>query len=129
MTATFDPTKPVQTRDGRKARIVAILANPTASYPIICVITEKDGSEEMESFTLNGRASMHRSETHEDLINVPETVTRYLNLGNAYCGGETAFKAAQKRSPYFKVLELVTNGDKVVSTKIHPAAEATPFTA
>ncbi|NIA67799.1 hypothetical protein HBA54_04275 [Pelagibius litoralis] len=70
---TFDPTKPVQTRDGRKARIICTDRRTTV-YSILALITENDGYEYIESYTKAG----HRYGDEDcdscsvDLINIPE---------------------------------------------------------
>ena len=49
---TFDPTKPVQTRDGRKARIICTdLNNP--AFRIVAVI-DHPGGEYVETYYSNG---------------------------------------------------------------------------
>lgn len=73
---TFDPTKPVQTRDGRPARIIA--TGLLQTQPILAVITytagersevfNKDGSYLFVSDNCNGM----------DLINIPRKV--YVNV-------------------------------------------------
>jgi hypothetical protein len=65
----FDPTKPVQTRDGRKARIVCMDAN-TVEYPIIALLAGPAGVEYPISFALNGKFYTNR-EHPNDLINIP----------------------------------------------------------
>jgi len=42
---SFDPTKPVQTRDGRKARI--LYTDIKSGYPIVALTTEPGGVEIM----------------------------------------------------------------------------------
>lgn len=65
----FDPTKPVQTRDGRAARILATDAK-NACYPIIAVIQTSAG-EKPQSYTLEGRFCFGVTDD-TDLVNVPE---------------------------------------------------------
>jgi len=77
----FDPTKPVQTRDGRKARIVA--QGLKSHYSIIAVITEPDGGEHATTHTAEG---VYRSGSSvpglNDLVNVPEKrrIKGFLNV-------------------------------------------------
>jgi hypothetical protein len=66
---TFDPNKPVQTRDGRKARIIA--TDAAGDYPIVVLVTE-DGIEQAAQHRADG--TWHASGRH-DLINVPERRT------------------------------------------------------
>ena len=81
MSKPFDPTKPVQTRDGRPARIVA--QGLKSHYSIIAVITEPDGGERAITHTAEG---VYRSGSSEpglnDLINVPEKrrIKGFFNL-------------------------------------------------
>lgn len=76
---TFDPTKPVQTRDGRKARILCVDIE-SQSYPIVAAI-KGVRSETVESFTSEGRSWLE-SESDDDLINIPPQVvkTYYKNI-------------------------------------------------
>jgi hypothetical protein len=66
---TLDLTKPVQTRDGDKARIVCVDANKV--NPIIALVYYK-GEEMSLSFTKNGHFYGDTREFGMDLINVPE---------------------------------------------------------
>lgn len=66
-----DLTKPVQTRDGRKARIVST-ALSNESYPVGAVITDAHGCDTFETFTSDGRyaATVNDPRPH-DLVNIP----------------------------------------------------------
>lgn len=74
MTKKFDPTKPVQTRDGRKARIICTDVNHKF-YPIMALVQDFDGSEYAVSFTVDGCA-LHQGddELPKDLVNTPPAV-------------------------------------------------------
>lgn len=61
---TFDVTKPVQTRDGRKARIIC--TNKKGSFPIVAIIEAGD-SEGVLAFNEHGE----RSCDDIALVNVP----------------------------------------------------------
>lgn len=74
---TFDPTKPVQTRDGRKARILA--TDLSGSYSIAAVITEDNGEIFLERFASDGR-ELFAEETPLDLVNVPERTERFFAI-------------------------------------------------
>jgi hypothetical protein len=66
----IDLTKPVQTRDGRKARILCIDANN--DYPIVGLY-EYEGSEQSATWMLDGTYLVHSPRaTGYDLVNVPE---------------------------------------------------------
>lgn len=88
----FDPTKPVQTRDGRKARIITTEAhNPT--YPIIALVKNKSGVEEPNAFTLDGFFNEGSPGWALDLVNVPTKISlvQYVNVyrhasGRVYAG-------------------------------------------
>jgi hypothetical protein len=45
---------PVCTRDGRDVRIICF-DRDNDNYPIVALVKSRDGSEEMNSFTINGR--------------------------------------------------------------------------
>ena len=77
----FDPTKPVQTRDGRKARIIATDASDP-HFPIVALLTQKAGGERPERYTFAGRYYFGDDILRPtDLVNVPpEKYVRWLNL-------------------------------------------------
>lgn len=85
MAKPLDLTKPVQTRNGRAAKIAAVLKNPKHNYPIFAVVTERDGSESTSSHTLAG-GLFSAGESPSDLVNVPEKI-EYLRYVNIYAGG------------------------------------------
>ena len=88
MNETFDPTKPVQRKNGLKARIISTdLKNP--HYPIVAAVTGLDGVETVQSYTAEGRWRREH-ETHLDLINIKERVTRKVWV-NVYPGCMTAY--------------------------------------
>ena len=67
----IDLNKPVQTRDGRKARILATdVAHET--YPVAAAVTSANGKEEyIEAYTALGTYTKGISENYMDLVNVP----------------------------------------------------------
>jgi len=72
----FDPTKPVQTRDGRKARIICTDRND-ADFPIVALVD--DGVyEEPKTYDSEGAYLPNMGESASDLINIPDT--KYLNV-------------------------------------------------
>lgn len=77
----FDPTKPVQTKSGKPARILAT-DRKNSKYPIIALVTYPAGGEEVESFRSNGIFYADASLSERDLINVPEkrTYERWVNV-------------------------------------------------
>jgi hypothetical protein len=78
----FDPTKPVQTRDGRPARILCTDKRGNG-YPILALITEDSGEEFACSFTVNGHNCSDGLDGLElpcDLVNVPEKREGWINV-------------------------------------------------
>lgn len=74
---TFDPTKPVQTRDGRPARILCTDYD-NGQYPIVGIVRMADGRSSLRTFTRNGTAVVGlRKETDNDLVNVPTQEEKY----------------------------------------------------
>jgi hypothetical protein len=78
MEKKFDPTKPVQTRDGRKARIVATGLN-CIQGSIVAVVTHQDGGEYAGHFFDDGRYILGE-EGDLDLVNVPEKRGFWVNF-------------------------------------------------
>jgi len=67
--------KPVQTRDGRKARIIA--TDKKGEYPIVALIN--DCETIILSYTKEGH-QISNCENKTDLINVPEKRYAYINV-------------------------------------------------
>lgn len=77
----FDPTKPVQLRSGRNARIIA--TDRKSGRPIIALIQGTNGSESIFSFYPDGTFLGGGSNSQDDLINIPTepiVITRYLSV-------------------------------------------------
>lgn len=72
---TIDWSKPVQTRDGRKVRILCMNAKTIDNRPV-CVLYDNDGSECAALYTREGKIPGFSSDM--DLVNVPEE--RWVNL-------------------------------------------------
>jgi hypothetical protein len=75
----IDWTKPVQTRDGRKVRVLCTDA-PDSPYPVIGLI---DKGGEPEIWTIGGVYAANGATSNLDIINAPEpavTVTRWANV-------------------------------------------------
>jgi hypothetical protein len=77
MTKAFDPTRPVQTRDGRKARIVCVDA--LGAQPIVALVEgdkyETEGRHYMDGFYQHDRVPSLR-----DLINIPQKREGWVNV-------------------------------------------------
>lgn len=80
MNKKFDPTKPVQTQDGHKARILAtnIKLGPHNSDMIVALITDRDGFEHSYWYYPNGRSVIDDSTLN--LVNIPVKYSMYLNI-------------------------------------------------
>lgn len=78
---SFDPSKPVQTRDGRAARILCT-DRKDSRFPIIALVTYANGSETPSYYTKNGGYNDPICNKHSpgDLINIPEKHVRYMNV-------------------------------------------------
>jgi hypothetical protein len=75
---SFDPTKPVRTRDGRKARIICSDRKTTYAFSIVVLITHDDGTESLTSRRANGSLDPN-IESPFDIINIPVETVRYVN--------------------------------------------------
>ena len=72
--SNFDPTKPVQTRDGRAARIICA-DRKMALGTIVALVTNEDGSEShIITCGDTGRRSGYTLDGPFDLINIPDHV-------------------------------------------------------
>lgn len=81
MQPKFDATKPVQTRDGRKARIIA--TDKRGVYPIVA-LAEDDGEEITCVYTHEGMFWRDGTQSRNDLVNVPKKRTVYINLYESF---------------------------------------------
>lgn len=81
MAKKLDTTRPVQTRDGRPARILCTDFMSIANAPLVVAIAEA-GGEHLALATENGRRSQHE-ECPADILNVPEKVTLWVNIHRA----------------------------------------------
>jgi len=68
----FDPTKPIQTRDGRKARILCTDLKGRGLYTLVATILNPDG-EFVNTFTNEG-SILYGSDSlrNSDLVNIPQ---------------------------------------------------------
>jgi hypothetical protein len=75
---TFDPTKPVQTRDGKPARIICTDYESPGGFPIIALV--KSGIVEYpQAYKADGGCSFNGI-CETDLINVPTKAVRWINI-------------------------------------------------
>jgi hypothetical protein len=86
-----DWSKPLQLKDGRKARFLALIECP--DRPRCCVVTDADGDEWVDAWCENGNFTMPRSSPLEisrlDIINTPERIKREVWLNVYESGGIT----------------------------------------
>lgn len=75
----FDPTKPVQTRSGHKARIICT-DRASKNRPIVALVTNSSGYEVMEAYTAEGRSLALGGNALRDLVNVPLQYEGWVNL-------------------------------------------------
>ena len=88
----FDPTKPVQTRDGRKARIICTdrvcaqgsivaLVEPRATFPMLTrsPTIVPHPNEVLKTYYSDG-SYLRGDVDHDDLVNVPEVTTKISNV-------------------------------------------------
>jgi hypothetical protein len=77
MEKPLDLTKPVQTRDGRPARIVCT-DRKRENYPVLALVTNSTGFEEVTSHCADGKFYESGKISHHDLVNVPPKVVSEL---------------------------------------------------
>lgn len=75
----LDLDKPVQTRDGRSVRILAT-DRDDATWPVVALISSDGFGEGIECYTADGKDYPDGRISNNDLINVPVTTIRFINL-------------------------------------------------
>jgi hypothetical protein len=118
---TFDPTKPVQTRDGRKARIIC--TDVDGAKTIIALVKDSVGDEIPRCYFQDGRYFTYESHSPNDLINVPETKSYWANVypdrpGALWLHKEDCSTMAQS-CERTSILEIRMCGGKHVETIQH----------
>lgn len=73
---TIDFSKPVQTRDGRKVRVLCT-DGPNRDRPIVGFV---EGDTDPSTWTKEGLYSEHGSPSPRNLINAPERVERWVPM-------------------------------------------------
>ena len=100
MTKPFDPTKPVQTRDGHKARIVCTDRKGTVS---IVALVERYSHENAVYYGSDGRL-VGSKESRLDLVNIPEVTTKiahvYLDGSRRIWGDYTGYPLRRINDKY-----------------------------
>lgn len=95
---TFDPTKPVQTRDGRKARIIAT-DRRGASYPIVALVNSKNSKEELiVTYLADGSEIGCIARNPLDLVNIPEERELWVIVYDDGYGAYPSREMAEGRS-------------------------------
>lgn len=128
MTKPFDPTRPVQTRDGRKARIICtdVFKARDPDHKILALIAGSiDGNEVAAVYTTSGRFLGDDAQSPADLVNVPDTVHQYYNIYSgralsAHYNNEELCRV-NRRSGYTGILKLTFEDGVPVSAEVLPA--------
>jgi len=122
MTKPFDPTKPVQTRDGRKARIIC--TDKESVHTIVALIKKSCGTEYAQTYLRDGLCYLHR-ESDEDLINIPERKSRWQGLfengtTGVFCPSK---KEIEHRYPdtTIGILEYIYEAEIFIGVELHKA--------
>lgn len=91
----FDPKKPVQTRDGRKARIICVDGkfDDEGLGPILALATQKNGNEQVLLYNNDGTCCYMEKNSPHDLVNIPEKC--YRNIYNNAARLPTTWKASK----------------------------------
>lgn len=89
---TFDPTKPVQTRGGLKARIICTDRVSSGDlWPILALIGWNKTEEVVQSYRKDGTSGSSK-EADYDLINVPVKTSTWQNVyANAQSGSRDTY--------------------------------------
>lgn len=123
---SFDPTKPVQTRDGHAARILCTdLKN--RSTPIIAAITNYADIEEVVHRYSNGTQSIDSAfETLKDLVNVPVVRYEFQNVWDGqrkthwrYDAYDACRVAGQNQPGSFGVIRFTFTDDVLTNVEIY----------
>lgn len=123
-TPIFDPTKPVQQRNGRAARIIVTdLDNP--AYPIVALTEQEDGRWWPETFTSEGHIYSDPLIGADDLINVPEQHTFFTPIrvtagGNVKASTINPYRTAEEaaRVTMDAVLKVIVEDGQVAAAEI-----------
>lgn len=118
MTKPFDPTKPVQTRDGRKARIIC--TDMQSDHPIVALIKAELCPERMQIYFRDGLCFAHR-ESADDLINIPERKSQWFNVYHSAQWYYSSKNGAQEAATIDCAgqIEIIFEDGKPVDVKLH----------
>jgi hypothetical protein len=102
---TFDPTKPVQTRGGSKARIICTdrkYPGGGAPFTIVAVVQESD-YEAVHLFTVGGKI-MECGYNDGDLVNIPQRIQREVWVNVYQLGFSSSHNRKEDADSYCKTL-------------------------
>lgn len=123
MNTSFDPTKPVETRNGRKARIVC--SDMKSKYKqIVALVYDLSTDEEfVHWYRPDGHFLTSGVEHQLDLVNVPERTIRYVNLHRKNSLADSLTQnVAVRPKPYFvdgfDAIKLTYEDGKLVKVEI-----------
>lgn len=130
---TFDPTKPVQTRDGRPVRILDTNGayGPKGQYPVAAAVPYYCGGYGTSLFYYDANGILGGSEklkitSRNNLVNVPERKSVFLNVyknGLLAALHQDSLEAARNSAAYkakYAILELQIEDEELVNVVIHP---------
>jgi hypothetical protein len=130
---TFDPTKPVQTRDGRKARIV-YTDRAGGEWPIGALVMNENNAESCYNYDINGHFLQNKSEHRLDLINILERIERFQLVttpGNDHISTNAVLvfphlEDAKAHQPKFggNIIKVSTEDGKLISIEVVREDEA-----
>lgn len=91
----IDWTKPIQTRNGRKARVLCTdLASNPSELIVVTAVRDPDGNEFVQLVRQDGRV-LKSSNDVLDMLNIPEEITGWVNVYAAE-GGSLNFGMLRK---------------------------------
>jgi len=81
----FDPTKPVQQRNGRKAKIIYIgeIEKSETFQPIFAIMEDEEGYESVETFCTDGsfyHPNDEQGASKFDLVNIPDPEQKEITI-------------------------------------------------
>ncbi|MCC3246721.1 hypothetical protein LG047_15580 [Methylocystis sp. WRRC1] len=118
---TFDPTKPVQTRDGRKARIVATDFRGENGETILAAVERhlQPGVEDAREYFADGSYTGCGKKVL-DLVNIPERMARWVNIYPDGCYNWSRINADNNAlKGRVALLELIFDDNRLVDVIKH----------
>ena len=123
---TFDPKKPVKTRDGKRATIIK--CDLRGDRQIVAVIDAPNGSQVVMTYATNGSRCIFQDDAL-DLINEPERETFWMNVypkGVLHPTGVCSRAVCERGATFDRVglVSLTFECGKLVAFENHDIAEA-----